>query len=366
MAAEFDPDAAMATAVAEGLKASDLYDRLNRALERCYAAADKVKGIIPHESAWEACLALDQQVTFVQAHLDEIDQKISASTGMPPSEEAPDQRKVDTIYGDTYFHYFGKGHAAQDKYDKLVKTIRDEGMTPEQKAMIDALWDVLHNIPYYPPLWRPGYPPRNTGKPAKPINPFDPNYDPGDPNYSDAQPGAQGMAAASERQAPRRGGARRDGLMPVIDYWLVGARREPTVHFAATCPACAPEQAQVMSLDVPEHPLALADRLGAHACGSCLRILASDNTKGFLFGTALAGRMLQLYRDHIEYTAAGLFGYGATDLTIPAEDVRAVRFATFRRIVILSTTQGSIRMPLRDAGELELAREAFRRMGWQV
>jgi hypothetical protein len=146
---------------------------------------------------------------------------------------------------------------------------------------------------------------------------------------------------------------------------LVPAPGGPTLHFAATCPACPPDRAKVEALAAPEQAVALARRLRAHACGTCLRIQAADEAKGLLFAAAVAARGFWLFRDHIEFARSGVFGIGARDLSVAADDIREVRFATLRRIIIISTAQGTIRMPLRSAAELALAREAFRRAGWQ-
>lgn len=359
MSADFDPDAAMAQAVANGRPAQDQADILNDAAYICYQAADKVKGIVPHERAWEACLAIDRQADFVTKNLDEINRRIFGDGALPTGGYPPGQKQSDRVYADTYFQYFpvdpndAKARAALEAaYHAVVKEILDEGMTPSRRARRDALWDALQGKPFDPPILQPGYPPR--GKP-------DPNEDP----YSSDDRSEMSAAAVSERRAPRRGRDRGAGPMPIIAYWLFPAPGGPTMHFAATCPACPPDHAAVEELAAPEQASALAQRLRAHVCGTCLRIQAADEANGFLFGAVVALRALRLFRDHVEFETSGLFGIGARNLSVAADDIREVRFAGFRKIVIISTTQGTIRMPLRSVAEMELAREAFRRMGWQ-
>lgn len=360
MSADFDPDAAMTKAVGDGRPAGAQYTVLSDAATLCYEAAGKIKGLVPMERAWEACLAIDRQAGFVANNRDEINRRITGGAGFSAGSYPPGQKQSDRVYSDTYFQNFlgdpndAKARAAlQAAYDAVVKEILGDGMIPSRRARRDALWDDLHGIPFNPPLLEPGYPP-----PGKP----DPNEDPDGSDY-----GVEMTAAAvSERRAPRRARDRGAGPMPVIAFWLVAAPGVPTMHFAETCPACPPDQADVTQLAAPESPLALAHRLGAHACGSCLRIQAANDAKGFLFGAVVTLRAFRLFRDHIEFETPGLFGIGARNLSVAADDIHEVRFATLRKIVIISTAQGDIRMPLRSAAEIALAREAFRRAGWPL
>lgn len=360
MSADFDPDAAMAQAVANGRPAQDQADILNDAAYICYQAADKVKGIVPHERAWEACLAIDRQADFVTKNLDEINRRIFGDGALPTGGYPPGQKQSDRVYADTYFQYFpvdpndAKARAALEAaYHAVVKEILDEGMTPSRRARRDALWDDLQGKPFDPPFLQPGYPPR--GKP-------DPNEDP----YGSDDGSEMSAAAVSERRAPRRGRDRGAGPMPIIAYWLFPAPGGPTMHFAATCPACPPDYAAVEELAAPEQASALAQRLRAHVCGTCLRIQAADEANGFLFGAVVALRALRLFRDHVEFETPGFLGIGAKNLSVAANDIRGIRFAGSRNIVIISTAQGNIRMPLRSAAEVALAREAFRRAGLQL
>jgi hypothetical protein len=228
---DFDPDAAMAEAVANGRPAQDQADILNDAAYVCYQAADKVKGIVPHERAWEACLAIDRQADFVTKNLDEINRRIFGDGVIPTGGYPPGQKQSDRVYADTYFQYFpvdpndAKARAAlQAAYDAVIKEIQDEGMTPSRRARRDALWDDLQGKPFKPPLVQPGYPPR--GKP-------DPNEDP----YSSDDGTQMSASAVSERRAPRRGRDRGAGPMPIIAYWSLRRAGRPCISPRPARPA---------------------------------------------------------------------------------------------------------------------------------
>ena len=151
--------------------------------------------------------------------------------------------------------------------------------------------------------------------------------------------------------------------MPIIDYWIVEARNQPTLHFIEDCPACPASAAEVIELEMPEDPEVLADDLGAHACGTCLRMFAANKTDGFLFGSVTPKRRFVIWRDRIEYEAHGFLGIGARNLVVPTDEIDGVNFVTPVRLV-LETSQGEIDVSVDRPAQGELAREAFRRLGW--
>src|ERR1700761_6887670 len=257
MGADFDPDEAMARAVADGRPAAAQMDRLRQAAYRCYTWAEKVQGLIPYERAWEACRALDQQLDFVSQNAGQINQKIFGDE-LPSGSYVPGQLSSDYVYGKTYLQYLlkdagGNQAAVEAAYEALLNDIQTNGMTPSKHARLDAVADVMSGRPYDPPVLDRDDPSLDSSMPP-------PDPDPDDPSL-DSSMSTMAVASAPARQTPHPARGQKKDLMPVIDYWLGDAA---PMHFAPPCPACPAGQARVMQLDAPEHPVALGQRLGVH------------------------------------------------------------------------------------------------------
>ena len=344
-----DPQEVIANAIARGISAEDQMIALIKAVDRCNKKAQARKGIVSSIEAQIPCVKLSKQIDIISANADKINTQIFGDP-YDHSPRNPDQPKSDRLYDSQYWQYYGKSSA---EIKKALNHLYKQPLNLTTRARRNALFDLLNNRDYNPPVLDPNAPPAPR-----------PSQEP------DEQPdlGDNEMRASSVRRRPqaRRKSPRKlmEALLPVAEYWTVETRTTPTVHFIDDCPACPAEQADVQQLDEAMHPLQLAEELGGRACGTCLKMLKASEKEGFLFGSVTPRRTLVIWRDRLDYETPGILGFGGSKLTVAADEIEAVAFPSPTKLVVVTSGDGEIKVSFDRAAEGDMACEAFRRLGW--
>ncbi len=368
---------ALRDAIATGDTAFFQVERLNAEAARCYEAADKIKSLKRRVEAFGYCQAISKRADFILANVDAIDNAVlSASPPGSSSHGWVPNAAAGAAYNKTYAHFRNKSPAQiQAAYNQVV----GQADTPSRAPALDALQDLLNGSGYHPPSSRSHkVPPAPTPDPRtrptpEPTEPPDigatpdpgetaepvPMSDRGDPDQ---------MGAASIRRRPQRLASHNpqklvNALMPLADYWLVDTSAGLTLHFIEDCPACIASGAEAQELDEIEHPIALAERLSAHPCGTCMRMQEASIKDGFLTGGVTAFKTIAIWRDRVEYEGPEWLGLSRKKVTIALDEIEAVNFRSPTDLV-LDTAQGRLKFSFSRPVNGDIAREAFRRLGW--
>jgi hypothetical protein len=350
-------------AIDSGIDAYTQIEKLNQDAVNCYEAADKINDLRGKVDAFARCQAIAAKANFLLEHADDI----NAAQGRPTAASAEvdaRQSASDKAYGDTYDHYKDKSEAEIDAaYDQVA----GQDNTPSKRPTLTALRDLKQHRGYHPPKV-PRSPPPPPVRRRKPEPDEQPDIGGGGDDGGDGGDGGDDpqMSVSGMRRRTVGGTYPRrvvDNLMPLASYWLVETRAEPTLHFTDECPACATSGVEQQDLDAAEHPLALAERLDAHPCGTCMRMAESGLKEGFLFGTVTPNKSLAVWHDRVEYDALAWFGLSRTHVTVSPGDITEVRFGSPTELTFL-TADGRFDFAFDRAAEGEIAREAFRRLGW--
>jgi hypothetical protein len=100
-------DGAVQRAIDNGDPAGVQYKRYLEAAERCYNAADKIKGLKPKVDAFERCQAIFAKAQFILANMDAIDR----GQGIPSASDIDNfkrQADADKRYDQVYTQYRNK------------------------------------------------------------------------------------------------------------------------------------------------------------------------------------------------------------------------------------------------------------------
>ena len=153
-------------------------------------------------------------------------------------------------------------------------------------------------------------------------------------------------------------------LMPLALYWLVETGAGPTLHFNDECPAVISAGVEPRELDKAEHPLELAERLGAQPCGICLHMAESAIKDGFLYRCSSGLKSIGIYRDRVEYAGPAWLGLTFKQVTLAPGEITGVAFPTPAELV-LDSRQGRFKFAFPRPAQAAVARAAFERLGWR-
>lgn len=334
--------AVVADAIERGICAEDQYQRLMKACSRCKQKRPIPENVDTQIKCMEAC----ERAMLIEGNEDAINRGIFGDT---PARwpKRPEQDLSDKNYDRTYWQF---AHGSRKRIQAAFDHVAGQPSNMLNRAYGAALFDLLNGNPYYPPMYHSNDPP--------------PEWHHGQVEQPDT--GEMEMRASSVRPRSRGAGSRRqpvDDLMPVAGYWMVDEGNPPTMHFCENCPTAPTMRSDFELLDEAVHPGQLARDHRAHPCGSCLRLLENEAKNGFLFGNVGDRHTLHVWRDRIDYESDG---WGGTQWSVPVGDLADVAFPSRSMLVLSVPDLGEVEIDIGTDASGDVAREAFRRLGWDV